>query len=185
MGKIKINETDINENYFPKKAFTKIMPSLGNPDNSIFQIPNDIKNFVKKFFGIKEKNQHILLTQMLLEYTSTKVELERQIERNKRLSDELLNNLYDYENETMFKESMPQHNERQFSNHPIKEVTYEGNVTRVVFDDGEVTEAYCMERDTFDREKGLLICTLKKVLGDKDFKRVYYGGINVELKKYR
>ena len=48
----------------------------------------------------------------------------------------------------------------------VKEVIYSPPVTAVVWSDGKVTRTRCQKDDTYDREKGLLFCLVKRAYPD-------------------
>ena len=60
----------------------------------------------------------------------------------------------------------------------IKKVKFSGPATIVFWADGSKTVVKCQEGDTFDPEKGLALCFMKKVLGNKS------GAFNKVLKMY-
>ena len=60
----------------------------------------------------------------------------------------------------------------------IKKVKFSGPATIVFWADGSKTVVKCQEGDTFDPEKGLALCFMKKVLGNKS------GAFNKMLKMY-
>lgn len=59
----------------------------------------------------------------------------------------------------------------------IKRVIFNNPVTIVYWEDGTKTVVKCGEDDTFDEEKGLALCFMKKALDNK-------GNYNNTLKKY-
>jgi len=60
----------------------------------------------------------------------------------------------------------------------IEKVKFSGPATIVFWADGSKTVVKCQEGDTFDPEKGLALCFMKKVLGNKS------GTFNKVLKMY-
>jgi len=60
----------------------------------------------------------------------------------------------------------------------IDKVKFSGPATIVFWADGSKTVVKCQEGDTFDPEKGLALCFMKKVLGNKS------GTFNKVLKMY-
>lgn len=60
----------------------------------------------------------------------------------------------------------------------IEKVKFSGPATIVFWVDGSKTVVKCQEGDTFDPEKGLALCFMKKVLGNKS------GRFNKVLKMY-
>lgn len=60
----------------------------------------------------------------------------------------------------------------------IEKVRFSGPATIVFWADGSKTVVKCQEGDTFDPEKGLALCFMKKVLGNKS------GAFNKVLKMY-
>lgn len=60
----------------------------------------------------------------------------------------------------------------------IKKVKFSGPATIVFWADGSKTVVKCQEGDAFDPEKGLALCFMKKVLGNKS------GTFNKVLKTY-
>lgn len=61
----------------------------------------------------------------------------------------------------------------------IKKVIFNNPATIVLWNDGTKTVVKCSENDTFDPEKGLAFCFLKKLLGNN-----YYKTIKSEVGKY-
>lgn len=61
----------------------------------------------------------------------------------------------------------------------IKKVIFNAPATIVLWNDGTKTVVKCSENDTFDPEKGLAFCFLKKLLGNN-----YYKTIRSEVGKY-
>lgn len=61
----------------------------------------------------------------------------------------------------------------------IKKVIFNAPATIVLWNDGTKTVVKCSENDTFDPEKGLAFCFLKKLLGNN-----YYKTIRSEVAKY-
>lgn len=60
-----------------------------------------------------------------------------------------------------------------FSLKPTK-IIFNGPATIVFWDDGTKTVVKCTERETFDYEKGVALCYMKKLLGnDNSFKHVF------------
>lgn len=59
----------------------------------------------------------------------------------------------------------------------IKKVIFNNPATIVLWNDGTKTVVKCQEGETFDKEKGLAMCIVKKVLGNK-------SNYNNILKKY-
>lgn len=60
-----------------------------------------------------------------------------------------------------------------FSIKPTK-VIFNGPATIVFWDDGTKTVVKCTERETFDYEKGVALCYMKKFLGnDNSFKHIF------------
>lgn len=59
----------------------------------------------------------------------------------------------------------------------IKEVIFNEPATIVYWTDGTKTVVKCGRGDTFDKEKGLALCCMKKMFGNK-------GNYNNTLKKY-
>lgn len=59
----------------------------------------------------------------------------------------------------------------------IKEVIFNEPATIVYWTDGTKTVVKCGSGDTFDKEKGLALCCMKKMFGNK-------GNYNNTLKKY-
>lgn len=60
-----------------------------------------------------------------------------------------------------------------FSIKPTK-IIFNGPATIVFWDDGTKTVVKCTERETFDYEKGVALCYMKKLLGnDSSFKHVF------------
>lgn len=65
------------------------------------------------------------------------------------------------------------HYNNWFSIKPTK-IIFNGPATIVFWDDGTKTVVKCTERETFDYEKGVALCYMKKLLGnDSSFKRVF------------
>ena len=53
-------------------------------------------------------------------------------------------------------------------------VIFNGPATIVFWDDGTKTVVKCTERETFDYEKGVALCYMKKFLGnDNSFKHIF------------
>lgn len=53
-------------------------------------------------------------------------------------------------------------------------VIFNGPATIVLWDDGTKTVVKCTERETFDYEKGVALCYMKKLLGnDNSFKHIF------------
>ena len=50
----------------------------------------------------------------------------------------------------------------------IRKVVYDNPNTVVVWDDDTVTKCKCSDQDTYDGEKGFLICVLKKLCGSQE-----------------
>ena len=48
----------------------------------------------------------------------------------------------------------------------IRQVTYSGPVTVVVWSDGDITRTRCQDGDEYDRQTGLLFCIVKKAFPD-------------------
>lgn len=61
-------------------------------------------------------------------------------------------------------------------NFRIKKVIFNKPATIVIWEDGTKTVVKCGERETYDEEKGLALCFMKKALGNK-------GNYNNTLKK--
>ena len=61
----------------------------------------------------------------------------------------------------------------------VKKVIFNAPATIVLWNDGTKTVVKCSENDTFDPEKGLAFCFLKKLLGNN-----YYKTIRSEVGKY-
>jgi hypothetical protein len=59
----------------------------------------------------------------------------------------------------------------------IKEVIFNDPATIVYWEDGTKTVVKCGKNDTFDAEKGLALCFMKKALGNK-------GNFNNTIKEY-
>ena len=51
----------------------------------------------------------------------------------------------------------------------IKEVMYNDPATIVMWSDGTKTVAKCNDDDEYDKEKGLMVCILKRIMGTGDF----------------
>lgn len=66
-----------------------------------------------------------------------------------------------------------EHAENGLSINPTK-VIFNGPATIVFWDDGTKTVVKCTERETFDYEKGVALCYMKKLLGnDNSFKHIF------------
>lgn len=61
-----------------------------------------------------------------------------------------------------------------------KKVIFHDPATIVLWTDGTKTVVKCSEGDTYDPEKGFMLCYLKKLLGDN-----YYKYISKTVKKYK
>ena len=59
----------------------------------------------------------------------------------------------------------------------IKDVIYKDPATIVLWKDGSKTVVKCQKGDTYDPEKGLVMCIIKKICGNK-------GNYNNEIKKW-
>lgn len=55
----------------------------------------------------------------------------------------------------------------------IKKVIFNDPATVILWNDGTKTVVKCMEGDEFDEEKGLAMCLLKGILGDKQYKKIF------------
>lgn len=64
--------------------------------------------------------------------------------------------------------------ERDFN---IKKVIFNNPATIVIWGDGTKTVVKCSEKDVFDEEKGIALCYMKRVLGNK-------GSYNEVFKKW-
>ena len=64
----------------------------------------------------------------------------------------------------------------------IKKVIFNDPATIVMWSDGTKTVVKCQEGDTFDPEKGLAMCVVKKMFGLKDFYKSFNPAFNDWLK---
>ena len=55
----------------------------------------------------------------------------------------------------------------------MKEVIYHKPATIVFWSDGTKTVCKCHDDDTYSEETGLAMCICKKMLGNKEFKRIF------------
>lgn len=55
----------------------------------------------------------------------------------------------------------------------IEDIWFRGPATIVWWDDGTKTVSVCSEKDTYDYEKGIAMCMLKKLVGDGSFNDVF------------
>lgn len=55
----------------------------------------------------------------------------------------------------------------------MKEVIYHKPATIVFWSDGTKTVCKCHDDDTYSEETGLIMCICKKMLGNKEFKRIF------------
>ena len=55
---------------------------------------------------------------------------------------------------------------------PVK-VLFNSPATIVFWADGTKTVVKCMEYDLYDKEKGFILCVLKKAFGDKSYKKIF------------
>ena len=55
----------------------------------------------------------------------------------------------------------------------MKEVIYHKPATIVFWNDGTKTVCKCHDDDTYSEETGLAMCICKKMLGNKEFKRIF------------
>ena len=62
-------------------------------------------------------------------------------------------------------------------NTEIKKIIFNNPATIVYWEDGTKTIVKCGSGDTWDKEKGLAMCFVKKLLGNK-------GNFNEKIKKY-
>ena len=62
-------------------------------------------------------------------------------------------------------------------NTEIKKIIFNNPATIVYWEDGTKTVVKCGSGDTWDKEKGLAMCFVKKLLGNK-------GNFNEKIKKY-
>lgn len=90
---------------------------------------------------------------------------------------------YDFDSDQIFLEIDPDdyrehagncfHYDTWFSINPTK-IIFNGPATIVFWDDGTKTVVKCTERETFDYEKGVALCYMKKLLGnDGSFKHIF------------
>ena len=67
----------------------------------------------------------------------------------------------------------------------VKKVIFSAPATIVLWEDGTKTVVKCQEGDTFDEEKGLALCFMKKALGNKsNFNNFFKKWIPEETDEY-
>lgn len=85
---------------------------------------------------------------------------------------------YDFGSDQIFLEIYPDDYREHAGNFFLKpkptKVIFNGPATIVFWDDGTKTVVKCTERETFDYEKGVALCYMKKFLGnDNSFKHIF------------
>jgi ERCC4-related helicase len=172
-----------NNNYFPSKKYKNICADLESLDDISFKEgdTDNVVHFIKKFFKEKKSDQIIILTKFIHSYVNQKEDLKEAQEQNFILTKKFL----EQAQEQSISVTTENVTSPDFITLPIiKEVTLVNNTLTALFKDGDTTTSTCMKCDTFDYEKGLLLCVLRKILGEKNFKKLYYRNIFKLTKKY-